>query len=152
MNCGKARKNCISNWYDPLSSFKSCIENFQKSYANKIDCAEYCPLECDSFEFSFKTYAENIFKSSGNISQKTKEKYRLLNFTTYEEVKKHFFSFHVYYTTIGYTAVSEQPKSELFNLIASIGGILGLCFGASFLTLVEVIEMLLEIFLISIKK
>lgn len=39
-----------------------------------MNCSEYCPIECNSFEFVFSTYAEKLFKSSVNITAKQRNK------------------------------------------------------------------------------
>jgi len=48
-----------------------------------------------------------------------------------------------------YTAVSQHPKMEAFDLISSIGGILGFYTGMSFLSFFEIVEVLTEILCIS---
>jgi hypothetical protein len=44
-----------------------------------------------------------------------------------------------------YTKYSEIPKTEPFNFISELGGILGLFIGCSFVTLFELAEVLIEI-------
>jgi GTPase involved in cell partitioning and DNA repair len=52
-----------------------------------------------------------------------------------------------------YTFYSEIPKTEPFNFISEIGGILGLFIGCSFVSFFEISEVILEIiFIISSKK
>jgi hypothetical protein len=41
--------------------------------------------------------------------------------------------------------ISQQPKIELFGLISNLGGILGLFIGFSFISLLEIIEVLAEL-------
>ena len=41
--------------------------------------------------------------------------------------------------------ISQQPKVELFGLISNLGGILGLFIGFSFISLLEIIEVLAEL-------
>ena len=43
------------------------------------------------------------------------------------------------------TVIKEEPKIELADLIAIVGGILGLFLGFSFLSLIEIVEILANI-------
>jgi len=101
--------------------------------------------------FVINTFSEP-FLVDGNISNKTKSFYNLLNFNTFEEIKKHFIGIYVYYNDFKYTLISEEPKTELFNFISNIGGILGLFLGISFLSFIEIFEILFEIVFILFKK
>ena len=51
----------------------------------------------------------------------------------------------VYYPRSKYTIISELPKMSPFDLVSSVGGTLGLFVGLSFFTLVEMVEILLEV-------
>ena len=53
----------------------------------------------------------------------------------------------VYYESLKYTLISQQPKTQLLNLIPNIGGALGLFIGISFLSFIEIIELFIEIIL-----
>ena len=74
----------------------------------------------------------------------------IITFNTYEEVHKHFVVLCVYLQDMKYTLISQEPKTELFTLIAYIGGILGVFLGISFLSFIEIFEIFYEIFLIFI--
>ncbi len=41
------------------------------------------------------------------------------DFKKYENVSKTFFSINVYYESLKYTLISQQPKIELFGLISN---------------------------------
>jgi hypothetical protein len=56
--------------------------------------------------------------------------------------------FTVYFEDSAYTSISEIPKMSFLDLIANIGGNLGLFIGISFLSFAEFIELLIEIFII----
>ena len=72
--------------------------------------------------------------------------YSLLpEFQTYENVSKTYFSINAYYEDLKYTLISQQPKIELFGLISNLGGILGLFIGFTFISLLEIIEILAEL-------
>ena len=51
-----------------------------------------------------------------------------------------------------YTLMLELPKIKIVDLVANLGGILGLFIGISFLSFVEILEIILEIFIILFEK
>ena len=69
----------------------------------------------------------------------------LNSFETYEQVSRHFSSILVYYKELKYTRISQEPNTMLFNVISNVGGILGLFLGISFLSFMEIFEMLFQI-------
>lgn len=67
---------------------------------------------------------------------------------TYDNLKKSVLSFRVFYDELSYTQINQQPLVLLTNLISNIGGILGLFLGVSFLTIIEFLDIFLEILFI----
>ncbi len=51
-----------------------------------------------------------------------------------------------------YTEISEIPKTSPVDLLSSIGGSLGLFLGLSFLSFIQVLEIVVEGFLLMKKK
>lgn len=156
--------NCTVKSYDE-DVYSSCFEReFNKQneyfldcsmkYLKRLEmqaqeiCSNYCPLECDSFEYVISHYTQNI-PYRGSI----KRKFEFTEFGTYENVSKNFVSISIYFENTKYTHISEYPKMQLFDLISSIGGIFGLFLGISLLSFVEVVEIVLEaVFIITEKK
>ena len=64
--------------------------------------------------------------------------------TTYELVQSASLAVRIYFDDLSYTLVSESPKTELVDMIANVGGLLGLFMGMSLLSFVEVIELFCE--------
>ena len=58
----------------------------------------------------------------------------------------------IYYRELKYLLISQQAKMELVDLISEIGGLFGLCLGASFLSFVEFLEIIIEFFKFSFHK
>ncbi len=58
---------------------------------------------------------------------------------------KTYYLINAYYEDSKYTLISQQPKIELFGLISNLGGILGLFIGFSFISCLELIEILAEL-------
>ena len=61
---------------------------------------------------------------------------------------KDIVSLHVYYEDTTYTSVNEIPKMGLVDLLSSMGGLLGLFLGMSFLSIFELLEILFEVVII----
>lgn len=87
-------------------------------------CLNYCPLECESNGLSIEKYSTNSIGST---------------------------KIRVYLDDLQYTIISQDPKTYLFELIANIGGVLGLFLGISFLSFIEILEIILEIIFILMK-
>ena len=131
-NCTKSELGHV--WMDcwieqENKTIDSCTFKYKsKFYKNNLAnvCAEYCPLECDTVYYSV---TENNYNPSDN-------------FTT----------FIAYFRSLQYTLITQQPKMLTFDLISSIGGILGLFVGVSFVSLFEITEILMQITFIFLKK
>jgi hypothetical protein len=119
-----------------------CVQKFFND--NYQSCSNlYCPLECDSFTYEINKDSIMI-RSSGNISSNQQVDY-YPGFNTFENVSRTFFAFRVYYEDLKYTLIKQQPKIELFGLISNVGGTLGLFLGFSFISLLELFEVLAEL-------
>jgi hypothetical protein len=121
---------------------EKCINTFMNDF-NKLDlCMNYCPLECDSFRYEINQIIKPLL-ATGNCKDcsKTYE----FNFETYEYLTKKYFSLDVYYNDLKYTLITQQPRMDLFDLISSIAGILGLFIGFSFITCLEIFEVIFEV-------
>jgi hypothetical protein len=125
------------------NTINECVQNFYKNNYFESCSTLYCPEECDSF-----TYEINkdllMTRSSGNISPNKSLDF-FAGFNTYENVSRTFFAIRVYYDDLKYTLIKQQPKIELFGLISNVGGTLGLFLVFSFISLLEIFEVLAEL-------
>jgi hypothetical protein len=146
-------KNCIRNYNTIETEMTRCnskyLKEFRKNKQNNV-CSEYCPLECDSMDFVITPHSYAIL-SSGNISKKSKS-LGTVQYSTYEELRKKYLPIRVYYNELKYTVINEKPETESFKFISEIGGILGLFLGISFLSLIEIFEIIYEIQLVLFRK
>ena len=62
--------------------------------------------------------------------------------------EKSFVNVYVYYESLNYAESSETPQMNVGQLLASIGGNLGLFLGVSVFSLCEIVEVLIEIYFI----
>lgn len=137
---------------------KKCVDNFFDYFNenNNEFCSKYCPYECDSFNYDITQRTLPIF-AYGNITKtnsftnNNNGLFKFPEFNTYENVSKTFYSINVYYSDLKYLLIKQQPKIELFGLISNIGGILGLFLSFSFISLLEIFEILAEYFFVYFK-
>ena len=119
-------------------------------YVSKT-CIQYCPLECNSISYkltnSFSSFPSKSFADSLMTNPIITSKFSngTLN---YESIKQSVLSLNIYYDRLAFTQISKETKFEIVDLISAIGGLLGLFLGMSFLSFVEIIEIILEAFVI----
>ena len=155
------RCNCYLNSYEKLNGEKPCrtdadircatktrdyyIENIEKL------CKNDCPLECDTLEYQITpTYSQypsiNYAKEELTSSPLIKSKLTNDSKSNYELIKQSVLSLNIYYDDFVTAEFIQSPKSDIFDLVSNIGGIMGVFVGASFLSLVELIEVLIVVF------
>jgi hypothetical protein len=157
--------DCFSTLFPYKSSIiKQCTKRkeiisvfqwFRYYYGNISNkCLEECPLECESEKYTFlvtsldyptKVYAdligkdEVIMKRYGNRTP------------TFDQLKESILKLNINYQELQYTLVKESQKTTWLDLLSNVGGTLGLFTGFSFLSLVEVLEIIFEILHIKLK-
>jgi len=129
----------IINSQTRLQDKKACIQKFMDEF-NKLDiCNNYCPLECDSYTYDITESVQPIL-GSGDLSLN----FSYPEFLTFKNFTNTFFSVNVYFEDLVYTLITQQAKYEVFDLVSSIGGIIGLFIGFSFISLLEIFEIIAE--------
>ena len=83
-------------------------------------CEDICPVECKHVSYSVTPF------------------YKLINSRSIAAV-------NIYYDEFAFTEITELPKITFDNLLANIGGVFGLFVGASWMSMVEIIEFVLNI-------
>ena len=58
---------------------------------------------------------------------------------------------NIFYDSMSYTLIQESPALSFDTLLSNIGGNVGLFTGASILTSIELIELLLAVFILLLK-
>ncbi len=121
--------NKIDHLFNSLNEMNYTLSSeFYKIYDTLVSnvCLPLCPLECDSMDYDL-SLSMMKFLNNNNESMT---------------------GFNAYYYDSTYTFISELEKFGCLDLISGIGGNMGLFIGASFLSFVEFIEYLVEIFFI----
>ena len=70
---------------------------------------------------------------------------------TYDLIKQSVLALNVFYDNLAYTEITQQPKMQIFDIISNVGGLLGLFIGISFLSVIEIFEIIFEIFYIILR-
>jgi amiloride-sensitive sodium channel subunit alpha/amiloride-sensitive sodium channel subunit gamma len=143
---------CI-NYTDVFCDYYAFVD-FSKSDVQQT-CGPDCPVECNSEILTFSTslleYPSvaygNFLRNLNEIKSKFPN-----NSVTFEELKQSTLAINVYYDDLKYTVIEESPSMDLITLIAGMGGTLGLFIGVSFLSFVEIFEILLKILFIFIEE
>jgi hypothetical protein len=105
--------------------FSSCTWEYKRNFYEKNlteNCANYCPLECESHSYALEI-------SSLQTPGKTRIK--------------------MFYRSLKFTQIRQEPKTQLIDLVSNIGGTFGLFIGISFVSLFEITEILVQCFYIT---
>jgi len=140
----KEQVNCLNLMY---ANFSEGLDEF-----NKCDC----PLECNSYDFNYFTsftkfpdslYGDKIYNYS-KINFPSKFEYADIE----RRLKKNVLKVNIFYDKLSYTQTIESPSVSFVSLVSDIGGSLGLCLGMSFLSFIELLEVMLEVSFIMFDK
>jgi len=158
---------CIDQWLLSLfeqkddcslnSEQKSCMNEFfiaafNENNTNVIDlCASLCPLECNKTQIV--PVSLSYVNIVGNLDADLISENRNLSsdFVTRPineiNARESVVQLNIYYNSLSYTISTESPQMNFVNLLADIGGNLGLFLGISIFSICEVIDVLIRVFL-----
>lgn len=114
--------NCTPINYYRVNAVNSCRQDISESLAMDEGCQDQCPKECTIIKYET---LESAYSLDGGLQ-----------------------SIEIAYLDLSYIEISQSPKMNGFTLISEIGGALGLFVGITFLSCLELLEYLSEIFLI----
>ena len=122
----------------------------------KKKCSLECPLECESVTYDFSIYnsefpTELLYNLFISDKEFVKKYFKNESDISYEKFKDRAIALNVYYPQFSYTVITELRKIPIIDLFSNIGGTLGLFLGISFLSFIEIVELIIEI-LIYFKK
>ncbi|RNA20691.1 amiloride-sensitive sodium channel subunit beta [Brachionus plicatilis] len=130
-----------------------CINRFFNQYINSnepLKCFDLCPEECETISYDYQI-SQAKFPTQFYFSNFLEPLYPDLE--TFEIGKQSTLAVNIFFNDIMITVIEDTKKKTFQQLLAEVGGFLGLCLGASFLTTVELAEILVKIiFLIKEKK
>jgi hypothetical protein len=154
VGCNSMRYPIISEY--PLCKTKEEFYQINSVFLNFSLCNDLCPIECDSVTYdmsvsytTWPTYNSYYWAHVHGILE------RFLNDShqniTYETAAQSFASVAIYFKEIKYTEIAESPSMTFVDLIAAIGGMMGLFLGFSIMIFVELIELAIETIYIVLK-
>ncbi|XP_068734788.1 degenerin del-1-like [Montipora capricornis] len=122
-----------------------CLEKIQLMLLSReLDCEAHCPTPCREIQFGttlsmgqwpsegYENILERRVKNNSGLATEIKHGYYL---------SENFLQVNVYYDQLNYQKVTERISYEGVNLVADIGGQLGLWIGISVLTCCEFLEL-----------
>ena len=136
------------------------LDSYTKIFYNKDvkkKCSQFCPLLCDSIDYSLLTSIADYPSLAyiyGYLTNESKFKSIYDNRSIINDVSDYFnikysvVSMNVYYEDLKYTEITESPKMLSIDLLAALGGTLGLCMGISVLSMIEILELFLQFLVI----
>ena len=114
--------------------FNNYLENNRASQAEQCDC----PHPCDVVHYDQVVSTVSLSSPQVNFRARV-DNWPHQNAT---EIEDNYVSLLVYFRSFTETHTLEKPAMEIYDVFANIGGQLGLCVGASLITIVEFLELL----------
>ncbi len=129
-----------------------CTTYMWGTFTTRSDWAEACdcPYECELSSYIYKSsMAEYPTRHYAHyLKNNPVVKSRLGNNYSFEDLKQSIAQIDIYYEELKETIVKQEIKTLFADLVASVGGTLGLFLGLSFLSFVELIEIVIQVVLI----
>ncbi|XP_057311498.1 acid-sensing ion channel 4-B-like [Hydractinia symbiolongicarpus] len=124
----KSKSNTTDN------EMERCLWKVVKAYGgeNAPPICE-CQVPCEEIDYNEKTQTTPL--SINGIRSSLKSEF--LNDLTDEEILNSFYKINVFYQKFQYQIIAEKPAYSLTQAMGDFGGQVGLIFGASILTLIE---------------
>ena len=114
-------------------------------------CLPMCPLECEKKTTHAAILPYKYPYSTIYVSEAISPVADFVNQTDFSDnLVDNLVQFSVYYDTLAYTLVEEEPKMTADDLFGTLGGHLHLFMGMSLLSFVEIAELML-LFVLKIK-
>ena len=159
---------CTNPLYLSLFNQPLCLSKEELICTNKIFNVDYvseyieksckhpvCPLECNTTEFKFTStsidlignvYADYINERPSILTDSLGKRLEA------EEARKKFVYLYLSYESLSYSNSFERPNMDIASLLANVGGTLGLFLGVSVLSMCELIDFFIEMFLLAIQR
>ncbi|XP_046354905.1 acid-sensing ion channel 3-like [Haliotis rufescens] len=119
---------------DPPELF-SCVYPKIDDYLKNSDknCEKTCPDPCSTFIY-------DTTPSSAPLSDNFLDEYSRFKGGNSTYWRKNFVELEIYLTSMSYQFIEKRLSYTLLDLLCDVGGALGLLLGASFLTVLEIID------------
>ena len=101
--------------------------------------------------FSANNFPSEAYANSLIQNKKLQEKFGNRTNITMDELRKNIVSVMVYYDDLIYKSFTENAKMTIADLISNIGGTIGLFLGLSFLSFIEIVDVIIHIICLFLK-
>ncbi|KAK2164455.1 hypothetical protein LSH36_63g05070 [Paralvinella palmiformis] len=119
----------------------------KKFERNELEC--YCPNSCDEVIFvlsaSTAEWPSDVQKSSILSRFYSKAPSLFLDPTDPEKYKRNLLKVEVFYEEFNFELMQENAAYYTSNYLSDVGGVLGLWLGCSILTLIEFVELIMDV-------
>ena len=170
---------CYNPFFIKLDNVKACeyvneiicaLNETVFYFRENNNCSISCPSDCDNVVYSLSTthsdfpnpnYAEYLkkipmiqakFLVKNNFSYNSRDYSNNSINIDYNVLKRSISSISIFYEDLRYTKISQIPKMSFEDLLSNVGGTLGLFIGISFLSFVEILDALIQMFFILLEK
>jgi hypothetical protein len=129
---------------------------FSKDGLKNEFCSDECPVECKKIIFT-KTLTTNDFPTRSYADLLKKNPKVISQFPpgtniTYDLLRENFLVVRVFYDSLTFTQITESEKISPFNFLSIIGGTASLFLGISLLSIVEIIEIVIEVLILMFQR
>lgn len=125
-----------------------CLKRFESLFKNgKVKCS--CPNPCYE-EFFTNSISTASWPSEPELKQKIIELRRRNRNVTEKSFKENFLAIQIYYENFNIERTVHIPAYSIDDFFSDLGGSLGLWIGSSFLSLLEIGAMLVEMIRVKI--
>ena len=142
-------------YYTNLSDYKSeNINCVTQSYTEFGKTTKYldecdCPLECQksgyTYSYSMSEYPTKSYMNTLKNSSLIQKFYANNDQNiTYENLREKILTVRIFYDELKHTIIRNEVKTSLASLVSNLGGTIGLFCGFSFLSIVELFEVIVQ--------
>jgi hypothetical protein len=120
--------------------------SFYRNESLNLQCFDECPSECFNIFYSFEQSQGNYPSPfyAKQLATKSRNTKRVQNLTL-DEMRQRVLAVNVYFSDLVFQNIVEKPARSIEQLIADVGGFIGLCVGTSLLSCVEILEIILDL-------
>lgn len=152
INCSNSSLSYFQDCLSKNISTDYIIKKYFEFFANEIykKYVQFCPLECDSVSYQVSSLSTLLYpsynqyltlmKNTNLVAKLPKGKNTSLN-----ELRESVLEVNINYGNFMTTHISENAKIEPWDLVSTVGGLFSLFLGLSFLSLIDIIQISLEI-------
>ena len=130
--------------YDQKDCSTSSVTEILEGKQN-LNCTSSCPTECEFIEYKVSTsratypteYYRDLLSTHSIINSSG---------INIQDIDKAVLRVNVFYETMSYTTITETLSITPETFFSNIGGTLGLCLGVSILSIVEILELIINFY------